>query len=96
MATNEAEDKDQDKLADAEADEEAEADADEEPNEAADEEPVVKADLGAYQLTYHKPVLTLASGEVVKCGHHWGHEGEPAAKACLRKLAADAGVKLPS
>jgi hypothetical protein len=54
------------------------------------------ADLGAYQLTYHKPVVTLASGEQVKCEHHWGHEGEAAAKACMRKLAAGAGVKLPS
>jgi hypothetical protein len=65
------------------------------PKAAAPGLPLAKAsDLGAYQLTYHKPAVTLASGEVVKCSHHWGHEGEKAAQACLRKLAAENGVRI--
>jgi len=52
------------------------------------------SDLGAYPLTYHKPSVTLPGGEVVRCPHHWGHEQPKVAQACLRKLAAEAGVRL--
>jgi hypothetical protein len=57
--------------------------------------PEAKVDLGAYALTYHKPFITLPSGEVVKCPHsRWGHEEEKAAKACARKLASEHGVRI--
>jgi hypothetical protein len=62
---------------------------------AKPELPEAKVDLGAYALTYHKPTVTLPSGEVVHCPHsRWGHEAEKAAKACARKLAADNGVTI--
>ncbi len=56
--------------------------------------PLATGDLGAYQLTYHKPTLTLPDGTTVGCDSRWGHEQPKAALACLRKLAADHGVRV--
>jgi hypothetical protein len=48
-------------------------------------EPVV--DLGARQVTFWFPSITMPDGTVVRCEHQrYGHESEAAAKRCLRSL----------
>lgn len=76
--------------------------ADPEPQgKQADPKPVVPElpeatyDAGEYQLTYRKPVVTTADGTKLTCPHTtWGHGDERSAKACGRKLAAAAGVRI--
>ena len=61
----------------------------------ASDKPKGTVDLGAYALTYHKPVLTGPDGVVHKCPHStWGHEADGAAMACARKLASEAGLQI--
>jgi hypothetical protein len=68
-----------------------------EPEQEAQPEPKPAAtfDLGAGRITFYRPSLTLPDGTVVDCPHDtWGHEKEPHAMKCLRKLATEHGVTL--
>jgi pyruvate/2-oxoglutarate dehydrogenase complex dihydrolipoamide acyltransferase (E2) component len=57
--------------------------------------PTAPFNLGAGRITFYRPSLTLPDGTVVDCPHEqWGHEKEPHAMKCLRKLAAEHGVAL--
>lgn len=62
---------------------------------AKPELPTAAGDLGARQVTYWFPRLTLADGTVIECVHaRYGHEGPKAAERCLKALAAVNGVRL--
>jgi hypothetical protein len=50
-------------------------------------------DLGAYTLTYHKPVIKVA-GREIKCEHKWGHEDPKVARRCAVSMATEAGAVL--
>lgn len=57
--------------------------------------PLAVGDLGAGKIAYHRPSLTMPDGTEVTCPHAtWGHEKASAAARCLRKLAADNGVRV--
>jgi hypothetical protein len=59
--------------------------------------PTATIDLGAKQVTFHWPTITLPDKTVVKCSHtSWGHQTEAAARKCARQMAAEHGVKLPA
>jgi hypothetical protein len=63
--------------------------------EPTPELPVATGDLGHGRIVYFQPSLVLPDGKTVECPHsQWGHGKESAAAACLRKLAAEHGVKV--
>jgi hypothetical protein len=64
-------------------------------NEPQPELPTAAFDLGAGRIVYYRPSLTLPDGVTVDCPHEqWGHGSEKTALACIRKAAAEHGVKL--
>jgi cell division protein FtsN len=96
-----------DRLAEEDQDQQPEQEEQEQEQEQPEEEqeqeeqpepeptPTAAYDLGEGRIRFYRPVLTLPSGETVECPHdRWGHELEPHAMKCLRKLAAGHGVKL--
>lgn len=56
--------------------------------------PVAVASLGSYQITYHKPSITLPSGEVITHPGKWGTESPKTAAAWLRAEAAKHGCRV--
>jgi hypothetical protein len=57
--------------------------------------PLATGDLGQGRIVYYQPSVTLPDGTVIDCPHStWGHGSEKAATACLRKVAAEHGVRL--
>ncbi|HEY5985367.1 MAG TPA: hypothetical protein VIV12_03135 [Streptosporangiaceae bacterium] len=73
----------------------AERDEAQQPQPEQAELPLATGDLGAYSLVLHRPKITLPDGRTVNCPHsRWGHEHPKVAQACLRKVAAEHGVRV--